>query len=208
MYSADPHLAVVLTPGITTSSIESGIVGFAVLMVILLVVVRAKRSHNQKLRRAGSSGFYDFDVARYGPSAAGASLMEKQIAQSERPLAPSFVSPTRGGDRKGKSAAATPSSFAAADRAFVRPVPAFDQATAIDRRPPAEVPHPPGHHSDSADLPIPSTPNLPPTSLSPPPPPESDEGGETSAPPPPPHPASESPLPLLVQPPPPDPRSD
>ncbi len=77
-------------------SIELDIIGFAAFMLIMLLVVRAKRSHDRKLRQAASSGFYDFDVARYGTASAGSSLMEKAVEASSRPLAPSFVSSNRG----------------------------------------------------------------------------------------------------------------
>ena len=71
------------------SSIELGVICFGGFVLVLLVVVRAKRSHDQKIRRAASAGFYDFDMAHYGT--AGGSLMEKAVAGNHRPLAPSFA---------------------------------------------------------------------------------------------------------------------
>jgi hypothetical protein len=181
------------------SSLELGIIGFAVFMLLMLLVVRAKRHHDQKLRRAASSGFYDFDVAHYGTATAGSSLMEKAVEASSRPLAPSFTASSRGsGAKETRPATATPipvpSSFGVVDRSPVGPLPTFDQDTARRQRPPVDGgPRPPARptDADSIDpgLPIPSSPPLPP-----PPPPEA-------------RPDSGSPLPLLTQPPPPGPET-
>jgi hypothetical protein len=162
--------------------IELGIMAFIAVMVILLLAVRAKRSHDQKVRRAASSGFYDFDLAHYGTASAGSSLMEKAVESGSRPLAPSFSSATREGkgNAAGRAAPATlPSSFATADRPPIGPLPAFDQETAARHRPPGEV---------RPGLPIPSTPSIP----APTPPPAVERAGTGSS------------LPLLEQPPPPD----
>jgi hypothetical protein len=165
-------------------SIEVGLLGLAAFMVVLLLVVRMKRSHDQKIRRAASSGFYDFDVARFGT--AGSTLMENAVASSARPLAPSFVAPGRAGGRKEAppatpSAMAVPSSFGVLDRSPAGPVPAFDQVESVSRRPPTSRPAP-ATGQGGPHLPIPATPYL-----APPPPP------------------SMSSLPPLTQPPPPQP---
>jgi hypothetical protein len=174
------HAVAVSASGGSGSSIEFWLLGFAGFMLVLVLVVRAKRSHDQKLRRAASSGFYDFDVAHYGADGAGSSLIEKAVASGARPLAPSFVSPQRGDGRKvgGAGAPATmpePSSFGAVDRSRTGPVPVFDQIAARDQRPPPPVPV-----GGNSQLPIPSAPALPPR-----------EPGMTSS------------LPTLEQPPPP-----
>jgi hypothetical protein len=184
-------------------SYEWGIIGFAVLMALLLLIVRAKRSHDQKLRRAAASGFYDFDVAHYGHGSAGSSLLETTVAAGARPLAPTFVAPKAGGEDNGGAVGPAPvrpmpipSSFAAADRSLSGPVPAFDREVAAQRRPPPEssAPRPP-----AAAAPLGPPP--------PPPPPPGTEAAldpEAPAAPPPPPPAGSS-LPRLVQPPPPSP---
>jgi hypothetical protein len=163
---------------------EIAIAAFIALMVLLIVAIRMKHSHDQRLRRAASSGFYDFDLARYGTASAGNSLMEKAVESASRPLAPSFIS--SGGTGKSKSkgkgkgagpiaTGPIPSSFGASDRSSIGLLPAFDQETAVRHRPPGET-----HEG----LPIPSVPSVPVTSAT------AGSGNESS-------------LPLLVQPPPP-----
>ena len=125
--------------------IELGVICFGAFVLVMLLVIRAKRSHDQKLRRAASSGFYDFDVAHYGTAVAGSSLMEKSVEASSRPLAPSFTSAGRGTGEKQRPAAPAPaspipSSFGVIDRSLVTAVPAYDQKTAEQHRPPAERP--------------------------------------------------------------------
>ena len=169
--------------------IELGVICFGAFALIMLLVIRAKRAHDQKLRRAASAGFYDFDVAHYGTASAGSSLMEKSVEASTRPLAPSFTSADRGADRKRGAVAPAPpspipSSFGVIDRSLVTAVPAYDQHTAESHRPPE--PRPPAEPIDTG-LPIPSTPVIPPSPAGAP---ESD-------------PAPTSSLPPLVQPPPP-----
>lgn len=208
MESTDRHLWTMFASGLGSHSIEWDVVAIAVILFVLLVIIRAKRSRNQKLRRAAGSGFYDFDVARYGHGAPGSSLMETPMTESGRPLAPSFVSSSRDGEAKanpkargagGMAPLPVPSSFAAADRSLAGPVPAFDQATAVEHRPPTAEPA-------AVNLAIPSMPRLPPDL---PAPARPTHAGETAEPPPGTVPVAEadsqSSLPLLVQPPPPPP---
>lgn len=169
--------------------IELGVICFGAFALIMLLIIRTKRAHDQKLRRAASAGFYDFDVAHYGTASAGSSLMEESVEAGARPLAPSFTSAGRGADRKRGAVAPTgpapiPSSFGVIDRSLVTAVPAYDQETAERHRPPEGLP--PSEPID-AGLPIPSTPLFPPNSVEPS---ESD-------------PVPTSSLPPLVQPPPP-----
>ena len=176
-------------------SIEAGLLGFVVFMVVLLLVIRMKRSHDQKIRRAASSGFYDFDVARFGT--AGSTLMENAVASSARPLAPSFVAPGRAAGRKEAPPAtaspmAVPSSFGVVDRSPAAPVPAFDQVESVSRRPPSSRPAADtgqgGQHLPLpatpylAPLPPPSMSSLPPLAQPPPPPPagDDDDTGDTA----------------------------
>ena len=81
---------------------EIAIAAFVALMVLLIVALRVKHSHDQKIRRAASSGFYDFDLAHYGTPSAGNSLMEKAVESASRPLAPTFSSSGGAGKGKGK----------------------------------------------------------------------------------------------------------
>jgi hypothetical protein len=192
MLTSALHETAAVTQGI---SIEVGLLGFAAFIVVVLLMVRMKRSHDQKIRRAASAGFYDFDVARFGT--ASSSLMENAVASSARPLAPSFVAPGRAAGGKDAPVATprrtatpaptpapapmpVPSSFGVLDRSPAGPPAAFDQVAAVGRRPPSSPTGQGGPH-----LPIPATPYL-----APPPPP------------------SMSSLPPLVQPPPPSPRSE
>ena len=184
MLTSALHETASLSQGI---SIEAGLVGFAVFMLVLLLVIRMKRSHDQKIRRAASSGFYDFDVALFGT--ASSTLMENAVASSARPLAPSFVAPGRAGGRKEappatSSPMAVPSSFGVVDRSPAGPVPTFDQVESLSRRPPSSRPTP-ATGQGGPHLPLPATPYL-----APPPPP------------------SMSSLPPLAQPPPPEPADD
>ncbi len=162
--------------------IELIVICFGAFVLVMLLVVRAKRSHDQKRRRASASGFYDFDAAHYGTE--GGSLMEKAVEDSRRPLAPSFAASNRGAGGAGKRAdpgrpptpapvsnpMPVPSSFGVIDRSPAGPLPTLERNTGPRQGP------------------VPSTPKIPP----PPPPPP------TAGP-------SDSPLPLLVQPPPPPP---
>ena len=154
--------------------IELGVICFGAFVLVMLVAVRAKRSHSQKIRRAASSGFYDFDVAHYGN--AGSSLMEKSVEDSRRPLAPSFVASGRGGGGGGgkgngsqgpKEAMPIPSSFGVIDRSPVGPLPAFDSRPGGNQRPIPSAPT--ARPAPASD---PGNPPLPP--LVQPPPPASD----------------------------------
>jgi hypothetical protein len=188
MSPIDHHAAAVLASSFSFGnlSVEEYAIGVAVIMAIFLLIVRFLRGHDQKRRRAASSGFYDFDVAHYGNS----SLIEKKPSGGAS-LAPSFVAPGRNG-QKAKGAkvvtTATSTAFADTDRSLPLPVPAFNAAQAVEHRPPEALPPlAPGAH-----LPLPSSPALPRL--------PSDPEGSLSA--------DEGTLPLLVQPPPPADRPD
>ncbi|MGA3147190.1 MAG: hypothetical protein ABSF33_06910 [Acidimicrobiales bacterium] len=146
------------------SSIELGVICFGGFVLVLLVVVRAKRSHDRKIRRAASAGFYDFDAAHYGP--AGGSSMEKAMEENRRPLAPSFSAAARGaGDTGGRTTSVgpkapmpVPSSFGVIDRSPIGAPPAFDGKAAARERPlprTPPIPPPPGSESDPNDPPLP-----------------------------------------------------
>ncbi len=151
-------------------SIELGVICFSVFMVIMIIALRAKWAHDKKLRRAASSGFYDFDVARYGTPAAG-DLIEKSITERNQPLAPSFAASNRDAvgtskaGKRGSKPVPVPSSFG--DRSPVGLPPAFDLETAQRNRPRADEPADPT--SEPGPDPAPPLPLL-----EQPPPPASD----------------------------------
>lgn len=184
MGSASPHPAAIFASGLSKYPFESVLIGFAVVMFILLLLVRARRAHNLKLRRAASTGFYDFDVAHYGYSTSGSSPPGTPSAPSDLPLAPTFASSARGDETKPRAAPVAPlpvpTSFAEGDRPLIGPLPEFDRHTGAPQSP-------------KQNRPVATT-----------------SGGSRPEPPPPSSsPASSSSLPLLEQPPPPtDPRSD
>jgi hypothetical protein len=166
------------------SPIELGVICFVAFMLVMLLVVRAKRSHDQKIRRAASSGFYDFDVAHYGTE--GGSLMEKAVDESRRPLAPSFAASGRGAEKSGKRSGPgrpppstpmpaanpmpVPTSFGVIDRSPAGPLPTFERNTGPRQMPlpsSAKVPPPPRSAPPAPDAPLPLL-------EQPPPPPPSD----------------------------------
>jgi hypothetical protein len=145
MRSASPHQGMILASGFSAYPIEYALVGFAAFVLILLLLVRVRRAHNQKLRRAASTGFYDFDVAHYGHSTSVSSPTDTLTAPIDRPLAPTFVSSPRGDETKARAAPVAPlpvpASFAQVDHRFVGPLPEFDQHHPPPRpRPPAPSP--------------------------------------------------------------------
>jgi hypothetical protein len=164
--------------GISPSHIEIILLGVAVVLLILLLAIKARRSHGQRKRKAASVGYHDFDAARYGHGAVGNSLIDSSVNARARPLAPSFVSPKKGATHCPGTAPslAIPSSFGAVDRSRSDSVRSFDPEGVLPLRPPSD---------------------LPPRHLPPPPGQASTEQA----------PATGSTLPLLVQPPPPSPRA-
>ena len=66
MHEAANLPSAVMAVTLTTTALESGLVALALAMLVALLVVRSKRAHDQKLRKAASMGYYDPDVARYG----------------------------------------------------------------------------------------------------------------------------------------------
>ena len=146
--------------------IELGVICFGAFILVMLVAVRAKRSHDQKIRRAASSGFYDFDVAHYGN--AGSSMMEKSVVDSRRPLAPSFVASGAGSTAKGtgpKDPMPIPTSFGVIDRSPVGPLPAFEAQPGGNHRPIPGAPRIPPPPRSEPEL----SPPLPPLVQPPPP---------------------------------------
>ncbi len=175
--------------GAHVAGVEIGLVTFAVAVVVVLYVLKFKRSHDQRLRKAASVGYHDFDVARYGGTAPGQSLIESTVADSgPQTLAPSFSAPPKGSRRKDRTPADSrpdPTQVGALPPSLAPP--RFDPADAERRR------------SQSASV-TPPSPNLPPPPGAPllPPPPGAPgaAGGEEPE-------AGDSGLPLLAPLPPP-----
>ena len=82
-------------------SVEFGILAFAGALVLALLVAKARRAYLQKMRRASSAGYYDYDVARYGGAAPGRSLIEATETSGPQSLASTFSAPTRGSRQEG-----------------------------------------------------------------------------------------------------------
>jgi hypothetical protein len=121
-------------------SIELAVICFAAFVLVILLALRARRSHNQQLRRGASSGFYDMDVARYGTTTAGSSLMEKSILERKRPLAPSFSASTKTGGQAMPIPAGPPPSFDLDAAQKSRPQPDGSAPAAPSNQPPALPP--------------------------------------------------------------------
>lgn len=133
---------------------EIAAVAVAVAMALGILLARVSFSHERRLRRAASSGYYQRDLVRYGPDGVGGGEEADEVR--DRILAPTFVVPPRG-RRTGGRADEGPRSKAGRHRSSGRralygtvdPVanllPAFDSETARRRRPP-DVPS-----SDSPD---------------------------------------------------------
>ncbi len=183
--------------GAHAASIEIGLLAFAGVVVLVLYGLKIKRAHDQKLRKAASAGYHDFDVARYGGTAPGESLIEATVTKGPQALAPSFSAPQKGSRRKDRSTAdplPIPTSFGTSGPDTG--VPAFDTLEAQRMRPESEPAAPP-----VTTIPPPPPPSAsflsppPPTAPLPPAPRPDTEESEADGP----------ALPLLVPPPPPSP---
>jgi hypothetical protein len=134
--------------GNSWAHIEFILLGAGTVLLIVLVAIKARRSKGQRKRKAGSAGYHDFDVARYGHGAVGKSLIDTSVDPGARPLAPSFVSPKLGATHRADTPPPTvvPSSFGAVDRSRPDTVRSFDAGEALRLRPPSDVPPPSFHH--------------------------------------------------------------
>jgi hypothetical protein len=169
MHEAAPFSSAVMAVTVTTTVVESGLVALALALLIALLVVRSKRAHDQKLRKAASMGYYDPDVAKYGYGSPAVPA-EPPIDFDEVPLAPTFVAPGRGRStkRNGAGPRPAPASFATMSLDPPRPVPAFDQASVVSTRPVSHNAPPPPPPPPSPS-PSPSPSRLPPLVQPPPP---------------------------------------
>ncbi len=207
-------VAAIVGSGSNLDQIELVVLGVVVLLAVLLIAVRATRSRRQKLRKAASTGYFDLDVARYGPDAVPGPE-DVPAGQADQPLAPTFTAPR--GRRNAPTGSGRvdptpgPTGPLDATRRSTDPIPPFmprAPSGPAGAAPPTDPPAPP---ATSAPAPAP-TPGAAPT-VPPPPPPSSTP---LASPPPVPVPSSPSPtpsptppptpsstLPLLEQPPPP-----
>ena len=160
----------------TENGIEVGLIVVALVSVVVLVAIRFLHAHGQKKRKAAGSGYYDFDVARYGAGTPGRSLIDAPADNGPLSLSPSFSAPKRGSKRKGRTSndpLPIPPAFAAV-RDF-GPPPAFDPVEAQRTRPP-----------ESSQGPLPPMMPPPPTGGVPSAPPRSSTAVSETPPPPPP----------------------
>jgi hypothetical protein len=146
--------------------VEIGLLGVALLLVVLLLAVRFKRARDQKIRKAAATGYYDPDVARYGPGATSAPGTDPSGQWADGPIAPSFTSSPRevGEAMPGPSeirSAAVPATPAIGSRPSSGPIPPFV---------PPVLPRPPG--ADPAGVADPGSSSTLPLLEQPPPPPE------------------------------------
>lgn len=127
----------ILTAG-GVSGLEIIPLAIAGVTLLALLGLKMKRSNQQKRRRAASTGYHNFDVARYGIDTPGRSQIDTTVDQASQPLAPSFVSKKRSNRRQAEApgaAAPGPSPLESIDRSppiLIRP---FDAEEAQRLRP-------------------------------------------------------------------------
>lgn len=125
-------------------------VAAALLLLVALLALKAKRTHDLRRRKASAVGYHDFDVARYGAGRPGTSLIDASASATAPSLSPTFVSPRRGSSRRGGRGAGAEPSFGTSDPVSDLLVQAFDVEEAQRIRPP----------TSGAPVPIPSAPEL------------------------------------------------
>jgi hypothetical protein len=154
MHEAALLSSAVMAVTVTTTVVESGLVALVVALLVALLVVRSKRAHDQKLRKAASMGYYDPDVAKYGYGSPAVPA-EPPIDFDEVPLAPSFVAPGRGRSTKRSAGGPrpAPASFGTMSLDPPRPVPAFDQSSVVGTRPVSDHAPPPPPPPAASTLP-------------------------------------------------------
>ena len=123
---------------------ELGLIVLAAALVVGLLLIRARREHDLKIRKAASVGYFDPDAARYGHSSATPGLTQEPADTADRSLAPTFVAPTRAKTRKQGASAPpaprpVPSAFGSFSSEPPGPVPAFDPVAAMGARPAASA---------------------------------------------------------------------
>ena len=148
MGQVDPGGAGLVVAAVGSRQLEVVAVGAAVLFALLLVAIKLRFSHDQRLRKAASSGYHQHDLARYTPG--GVEPTEPSDDPRSRPLAPTFVAPTAGA-RPGRAGEhRVPSPPAPTTGRHTSPygvfdltanvVRAFDTVEAQRLRPPTHVP--------------------------------------------------------------------
>jgi hypothetical protein len=137
------HAGAIATSG-SVGVIEMGLAALAAIVLAALVVLRARRDRDLKIRKAASEGYYDPDAARFGGGGVTAPV-ESMVDPADQPLAPTFAAPgrtqasRRGRKNKGTVPVSTSPrpvpSFPLDERGLPQGVPAFDPVEAINSRP-------------------------------------------------------------------------
>jgi hypothetical protein len=146
----------------SASRVEVGVVALAVALLAALVLVKVRRDHHQKIRKAAAVGYHDPDAARYRHRSVPTPA-EAPVEPDPQPLAPTFTSPGRASGA-GRVSRAAPS--ADVPTAPSRLLPAFDPVQAISDRPASPAGPPP---TAMPAPPPPAAPSLPRLAQPPPP---------------------------------------
>ena len=117
---------------------------FAVVVLAALLVLRARRDRNLKLRKAASEGYYDPDAARFGGAGIASEPVKPVVDPTIHSLAPTFAAPVQTpsrGDKRAKGAVPASTaprsvpSFPLDEEGQPLGVPAFDPIAAFNSRP-------------------------------------------------------------------------
>ena len=145
MDNAAHSLAGIVAAGSGVSVIEICLAAFAVLVLAALLVLRARRDRDLKIRKAASEGYYDPDAARFGGGGIAAEAVAPVVDPSVHSLAPTFVAPgpmkpSRGAKKTRGTVPASTSprpvpSFPLDGEGRPVGVPAFDPIAAFNSRP-------------------------------------------------------------------------
>jgi hypothetical protein len=143
-------LAGIVAAGSSVTAIEICLGGFFVVALAALLVLRARRDRDMRIRKAASKGYFDPDAARFGAGGVTTDFARPVEDPTGQPLAPTFAAPGRAQasrrdkaswrDKKagGTAPATSPRpvpSFPLDDQGVPRVVPAFDPVAAINSRP-------------------------------------------------------------------------
>ncbi len=172
-----PGTAGLVAAGVGSGQLEVIVVAAALFFALALVGIKLWFSHDQRLRKAATSGYHQRDLARYTKRGVGRDT-EPSVDPRSTPLAPTFAAPTASA-RPGRAvehhlppppahpnAANTSSRRTSSHGPFdptVNVVRAFDAAEAQRLRPPSHLPPSPVQPAavtPGADLPQ-EVPDLP-----------------------------------------------
>jgi hypothetical protein len=134
----------IIATGSSVATVEICLAAFVVVALAALLVLRARRDRDLRIRKAASEGYFDPDAARFGVGGVTADFARPAEDPAGKPLAPTFVAPgrmqasRRDKKHKGTAPATSPRpvpSFPLDDQGLPRGVPAFDPVAAINSRP-------------------------------------------------------------------------